>query len=56
MWVAGEETVSNMDITVKFGTVLVLLLIRGVWSAWRHADRLAFLQAFAVLSLKKEVR
>ena len=49
LWVLGVETVSNMDLTGKFGAVLLILLARGSWSAWRHPQRLAFFQARAVL-------
>ena len=42
LWVLGVETMSNMDMTGKFGLVLLLLLARGSWSAWRHPKRLAF--------------
>ena len=49
LWVLGVETMSNMDITGKFGIVLLLLLARGSWSAWRHPKRLAFSQTYAGL-------
>ena len=42
LWVLGVETVSNMDVTGKFGLVLIILLSRGSWSAWKHPKRLAF--------------
>ena len=49
LWILGVETMSNMDVTAKFGIVLLLLLARGSWSAWRHPKRLAFSQTYAGL-------
>ena len=43
-WVLGVETVSNQDVVAKFSVVLVLFLLRGSWTAWRHPGRLVFLR------------
>ena len=46
----GVETVSNLDLTVKAGGALVLLLIEGAWCGWRSPNNLAFLKSPVTLA------
>ena len=49
LWSIGAETVTNMDVTAKFSTVLLMLLARASWSSWRNPGQLALYQADASL-------
>ena len=51
LWMLGVETMSNMDLTVKFGLVLLVLLARGTFYTWRHPERLAFFRARIVMDV-----
>lgn len=45
VYVFGVETMNNMDIVAKWSVVLFCLLGKGVWNAWIHPTRTAFLRA-----------
>ena len=42
--VSGVETFSNLDMMLKSIGVILILLLEGVWSAWRNPSCLSFAQ------------
>jgi hypothetical protein len=42
--VMGTDTVTNLQALTYSGTVMMVLLIKGVFRAWVFPDRLAFIQ------------